>query len=114
LYKDVLVYLRNSVHMKVHYSYKSLLIRLIIIFHGLTVLVGLWLLNFEVSRSHSDTPHSVELLWTSDQPSQRPLPDNTNNRHTSTLPAGFEPAIPVSQQPQTHALDRAVTGCIGQ
>jgi hypothetical protein len=22
----------------------------------------------EVSRSHSDTPHSVGLLWTSDQP----------------------------------------------
>jgi hypothetical protein len=24
-------------------------------------------LNGEVSRSHSDTPQSVELLWTSDQ-----------------------------------------------
>jgi hypothetical protein len=25
-------------------------------------------------------------------------------------PAGFEPAIPESEQPQTQALDRAVTG----
>jgi hypothetical protein len=25
-------------------------------------------------------------------------------------PAGFEPAIPASEWPQTHALDRAVTG----
>ena len=25
------------------------------------------------------------------------------------LPAGFEPAIPASERPQTHALDRAVT-----
>jgi hypothetical protein len=25
-------------------------------------------------------------------------------------PAGFEPTIPVSERPQTHALDRAVTG----
>jgi hypothetical protein len=25
-------------------------------------------------------------------------------------PAGFEPAIPASERPQTHALDRAVTG----
>jgi len=25
-------------------------------------------LNIEVSRSHSYTPHSVGLLWTSDQP----------------------------------------------
>jgi hypothetical protein len=25
-------------------------------------------------------------------------------------PAGFEPAIPAGERPQTHALDRAVTG----
>jgi hypothetical protein len=25
-------------------------------------------------------------------------------------PAGFEPAIPASEQPQTHALDRETTG----
>jgi hypothetical protein len=25
-------------------------------------------------------------------------------------PAGFKPAIPANQEPQTHALDRAVTG----
>jgi len=31
-------------------------------------LVGQGLLIIEVSRSHSDTPHSVGLLWTSDQP----------------------------------------------
>ena len=29
---------------------------------------------------------------------------------TSTPPAGFEPTIPASEQPQTHALDRAATG----
>jgi hypothetical protein len=29
---------------------------------------GLGLLIIEVLRSHSDTPHSVELLWMSDQP----------------------------------------------
>jgi hypothetical protein len=26
------------------------------------------------------------------------------------IPAGIEPAIPASEQPQTHALDRAATG----
>ena len=26
------------------------------------------------------------------------------------LPAGFEPAIPVDDRPQTHALDRSATG----
>jgi hypothetical protein len=25
-------------------------------------------------------------------------------------PAGFEPAFPASEQPQTHVLDRAITG----
>jgi len=35
--------------------------------HGWTALVGLGLLIVEVSRSHSDTPHLVGLLWTSDQ-----------------------------------------------
>ena len=38
---------------------------------------------------------------------------NTHNRQTSMLPVGFEPAIPASEQPQTHALNRAATG-IGQ
>jgi len=31
-------------------------------------LVGQGFLIIEASRSHSDTPHSVGLLWTSDQP----------------------------------------------
>ena len=31
-------------------------------------LLGQDLLSLEASRSHSDTPHSVGLLWTSDQP----------------------------------------------
>jgi hypothetical protein len=37
---------------------------------------------------------------------------NTHKRQTSRPPAGFEPAIPVSERPETHALDRAVTGKI--
>ena len=36
-------------------------------FHGSTALVCPGLL-WEVPRSHSDTPHSVGLLWTSDRP----------------------------------------------
>jgi hypothetical protein len=31
-------------------------------------------------------------------------------RETSILPAGFEPTIPASERPQTHALDSAGTG----
>jgi hypothetical protein len=33
-----------------------------------------------LSRSHSDTPHSVGLFWTTDRPeTERPVPDNTQH-----------------------------------
>jgi len=35
---------------------------------------------------------------------------NNHNRQISMPSAGFEPAIPASELPQTHALDRAATG----
>jgi hypothetical protein len=38
---------------------------------------------------------------------------NTHKRQTSMPLVGFEPTIPASEQPQTHALDHAATG-IGQ
>jgi len=40
------------------------------------------------------------------------ITNNTHKRHphTSMPPVGFKPAIPVSKRPQTHALDRAVSG----
>jgi len=41
-------------------------IRLFFFYYGATAPVGQGLLIFEDSRSHSDTPHSIGLLWTSD------------------------------------------------
>ena len=35
---------------------------------------------------------------------------NTNKKETSMPPVGFESAIPESDRPQVHALDRATTG----
>jgi hypothetical protein len=35
---------------------------------------------------------------------------STHKRQTSIPPAGFEPAIPASERPQTDALDGAATG----
>ena len=35
---------------------------------------------------------------------------NIHKRQTSMSPAGFEPTIPASERPHTHALDRAATG----
>jgi len=56
----------------------------------------------EASLSHSDTPHSIGLLWTSDQ-----LVAETSTWQNTTLtthrhicpPATFEPAFPASERP---------------
>ena len=66
------------------------------------------------SLSHSDTPNLVGFLWTSDQPDAETTTWQ-HSRKTSIPPAGFEPAVPASVRPQTHALDLATTGigCLG-
>ena len=38
------------------------------VFIGMIIVVDLGVLNFQVSRTHSGTPQSVRLFWTSDQP----------------------------------------------
>jgi hypothetical protein len=72
-------------------------------------LVGHGLLIIEASRSHSDTPDSVGLLWASDQP----LVETSTRQHRQQTdihaPAGFELAIRANELPQPHALDRAAT-----
>jgi hypothetical protein len=66
-------------------------------------------LIIEASRSHSDTPHSVGLLWTSDQ-TDAETTYNTHKRQTSMPPPGFESTISGNEPTQTHTLDRAATG----
>jgi hypothetical protein len=62
----------------------------------------------EASRSHSDTPHSVGFLWTSDQPDAENSDNTQLSKETDIhAPAGFEPAISASERQQTYALDRA-------
>jgi hypothetical protein len=70
------------------------------------------LLILEVTRPLSNTPHSVGLLWTGDQPDAETSTwqHNTHNRKTSMSPAGIEPAIPASERPKTLAFNRAATG----
>jgi hypothetical protein len=51
---------------------------------GLTALVGIGLLTAQVLRSHTDTPHSVGLLWMSDRPVAETsylTTHNTQKRH---------------------------------
>ena len=45
-------------------------------------------------------------------PTQRPLSDKTQHSQEIDFqaPVGFEPTIPVSEQPQTHALDCSAAG----
>jgi len=68
--------------------------------------VGQGRLIIKDSWSHSDTPQSVGLLWTSDQTDGRVLyltSLNAHKRQTYMTPAGFETAIPASERPQTSA-----------
>ena len=62
--------------------------------------------GFTITLRHSDTPHSVGILWTSDQLGSH----NAHNRETSVFPARLELAIPASKLPHTHALGRVVSG----
>jgi len=45
-------------------------------------------------------------------PSHRSLSESTKHSQGTDIhaPAGLEPAIPASERPQTHTLDRAATG----
>jgi hypothetical protein len=55
---------------------------------------------------------SVRLPWVRDRPVAEAYTCTTQNIHkrqTSIPPAGFEAAIPASERPQMHALDRAAT-----
>ena len=68
------------------------------------------------SPSYSlDTPRSVGLLWTSDQPDTETFCMTTHNIHNRQTdrqipPTGFEATIPASERPQIDALDRVDTG----
>jgi len=48
--------------------------------------------------------------WSACRRDLYPITHNTHKRQTYMPPAGFEPAIPASERPQTHASDRVATG----
>ena len=75
-------------------------------------ILGQGFVIFEASRSHSGTPHSAGLLWTSDQSdAEASTWQHTVTRDKQPCPrAGFEPAFPTSEWPQTHSLDYAAVG----
>jgi hypothetical protein len=62
-------------------------------------LVDQSLLIIKDSRSHSDTPHSVGLLWTSYQSYAETSTWQNTTLARAKPPTGFELAIPASEQP---------------
>jgi hypothetical protein len=68
----------------------------------------------DVSTTHTIRhTHPVGLLWTSDQLVPEAATYTAHNRHmkwTFMPSAGFEPAIPGIERPQTYAFDRRATG----
>jgi len=59
------------------------------------------LLITEASRSHSDAPHSVGLLWTNDQPEAETCTwqITTLTKEKPPPPAVIELAVPARQRP---------------
>jgi hypothetical protein len=79
-------------------------------FHGSTSVVHLGLL-YEVSRSvrHIKLDRTPLDEWSAYRRGLYLTTHNTHKRQTSMPPARFEPTIPASERPQTHALDSAAT-----
>ena len=70
--------------------------------------VGCW--GFEVEFRHTTFGRTPLDEWFARLRDLYLTTHNTHNRRTSIPPAGFEPSIPPSEQPQTHAIERAATG----
>jgi hypothetical protein len=73
----------------------------------------LWASAFSLSRLHNHTqsPRSVGLLWTIDQPNAEASTWQHTQHLQETMPsAGFQLSIPGNQWPQTHSLDHVATG----
>jgi hypothetical protein len=92
--------LKYNYFMTIFISQKILLpfsysIEIIFCFCDAFLVLDQGVLFMEASRSHSETPQSVGILWRVIGPKQKPLPDNTQQlrKQTSLSPTGFEPAI---------------------
>jgi len=77
---------------------------------GLLIILDSW--SYLYTHTHTHT-HSVGLLWTSDQPTQTTLPDNTHNSQQTDIhaPGGIRTHDPNKRAAaDPHVLDRADTG----
>jgi len=79
--------------------------------------VGLGVIIIEASRSQSDTPHPVGLLWTNYQSDAETSILQHRTLTTDRQPCSrrdsnpqFEPAVPKNERPQTSILESVATG----
>ena len=70
-----------------------------LLFHGLTALVGMWLLNCEVSLSHSDTHIQYDSYGWVIGPMQRPLTEITQHSQETDIhaPVGIWTQNPIKR-----------------
>jgi hypothetical protein len=66
--------------------------------------------GLEISLRHTTLSRTPLEEWSSHRRDLYLTTHNTQKTQTSLLRAGIEPAIPASELPQTHALDRGTTG----
>ena len=66
--------------------------------------------GFVVTLRHTTLDRATLDEWSARHRDLYLTTSNTHKRQIPMPPAGFEPTIPASERPQTHALDRAATG----
>jgi hypothetical protein len=66
--------------------------------------------GFTITLRHTTLGRTPLDEWSARRRDQYLTTHSTHKRQTSLPAAGFEPTIPTSERPQTHALDRGATG----
>jgi len=66
--------------------------------------------GFTIALSHTTVGKNPLDEWSARYRHLYLTTHNSHKRQTCMLPAGLKPTIPASEPPQTHALDREVTG----
>jgi hypothetical protein len=79
---------------------------------ALQPLVGQGLLIFTITLRHTTLGRTPLDEWSARRWDLCLATHNTQKKQTSMPPEEFEPVIPASEWPQTHALDRTATGIV--
>ena len=80
-------------------------IRLLFTYNCLPLTLDLPLGGFAITLRHTTCGRTLLYEWSSRRRDLYLTTHNTYNRQTSIPPAGFEPATPARERPQTHVLD---------